>query len=331
MTGKELQDWVQPLTQHHCRSEYLQILQVTVLIYQQIHCRKSVSSIWYRQKSLLIRICFNPSINFLPIGGTPAKAKIPLFSIFQSRHQELHSSKDCYHWEQLIWVVQWLLACFPRHSLGQNMTIWLKQSKSISQLTLSLPHHSNTHTCIFLCSPRYYPLQPLLLRLLQPRAATWPSFLLQCYMILPSMLRTLFKCIHFIPCTLEYFHSYMIFFLKPGRKSDFYFIFLPSALQGRFQQYKNTAGNWDSPSVPTLLQPTRGTGKMALTCLLEYQGVVWPSHLKVLCLSILWLFHSSGGCISYLKLLSRFHAHRSNRNQFLTSSSASPSRSIHFI
>lgn len=104
-------------------------------------------------------------------------------------------------------------------------------------------------------------------------------------------------------------------FLKPGRKSDFYFIFLPSALQGRFQQYKNTAGNWDSPSVPTLLQPTRGTGKMALTCLLEYQGVVWPSHLKVLYLSILWLFHSSGGCI----------------NQFLTSSSASTSRSIHFI
>lgn len=121
------------------------------------------------------------------------------------------------------------------------------------------------------------------------------------------------------------------FFLKPGRKSDFCFIFLPSALQGRFQQYKNTAGNWDSPSVPTLLQPTRGAGKMALTCLLEYQGVVWPSHLKVLYLSILWLFHSSGGCISYLKLLSRFHAHRSNRNQFLTSSSASPSRSIHFI
>lgn len=203
-----LQIWVSTNTAGTTKAQQHQ----TVPIYQQIHCRKSVSSIWYRQKSLLIRICFNPSINFLPIGGTPAKAKIPLFSIFQSRHQELHSSKDCYHWEQLLWVVQWLLACFPRHSLGQNMTIWLKQSKSISQLTLSLPHHSNTHTCIFLCSPRYYPLQPLLLRLLQPRAATWPSFLLQCYMILPSMLRTLFKCIHFIPRTLEYFHSYMIFF-----------------------------------------------------------------------------------------------------------------------
>lgn len=131
--------------------------------------------------------------------------------------------------------------------------------------------------------------------------------------------------------TVEYFQSYMIFFLKTRQEKSFLFYFLPSALQGRFQQYENTAGNWDSPSVPTLLQPTRGTGKMALTCLLEYQRVVWPSHLKVLYVSILWLFHSSGERISYLKLLSQFRAHRSNRNQFLTSSSASKSRSIHFI
>lgn len=70
---------------------------------------------------------------------------------------------------------------------------------------------------------------------------------------------------------------------------------------------------------------------MALMCLLEYQREMWPSHLKVLYVAILWLLHSSGEGISYLKLLSQFLAHSSNRNQFFTSSSASKSRSIHFI
>lgn len=146
-----------------------------------------------------------------------------------------------------------------------------------------------------------------------------------------AQVHTLYLFIHlFIQWNISSL-TWLFFFFKTRQEKPFLFYFLPSALQGRFQQYENTAGNWDSPSVPPLLQPTRGTGKMALTCLLEYQRVVWPSHLKVLYVSILWLFHSPRECISYLKLLSQFCAHRSNRNQFLTSSSASKSRSIHFI